>query len=61
MTLDDNTWTLAGMTENGYHQRFTCLLAADRERIDARWESSTDGVEWHHDFDETYTKVRQPA
>jgi hypothetical protein len=57
MTLDAATWTLAGATENGYHQKFTGQFDADFNRIAAKWESSSDGVDWHHDFDETYTRL----
>lgn len=57
MTFDGETWTMRGATENGYQQRFTGILDADRRVITAKWESSRDGESWNHDFDETYTKV----
>ncbi len=40
----------------GFSQRFTGRFSADGKRIDGRWEKSTDGVTWEHDFDLTYTR-----
>jgi hypothetical protein len=57
MTLGSGTWSLTGMTENGYHQRFTAGLDPAGNKITARWDSSQDGETWHHDFDETYTRI----
>jgi hypothetical protein len=57
MTLDEQTWTLRGLTANGYHQRFTGIFGPRQTSIAAKWESSPDGLVWHHDFDETYTKL----
>jgi hypothetical protein len=38
-------------------QRFTAVLDPAGNSITARWESSRDGQTWHHDFNETYTRV----
>jgi len=41
----------------GFSQRFTGRFSAASNTITARWEKSTDGVSWEHDFDLTYTRV----
>jgi hypothetical protein len=40
----------------GFSQRFTGRFAARGTRIEARWEKSTDGKSWEHDFEMTYTR-----
>ncbi len=57
MMLSDDTWTMWGKTENGYHQRFVGHFSNESRTINGAWESSTDGDAWHRDFEETYTKI----
>ena len=40
----------------GFSQRYTGTLSQDRNIITARWEKSSDGSHWEHDFDLTYTR-----
>lgn len=56
MSLRDNLWKLWRNTPD-FSQRFEGRLSADGRTITARWEKSTDGVTWEHDFDLMYTKV----
>ncbi|MDQ6739663.1 MAG: hypothetical protein M3021_04650 [Actinomycetota bacterium] len=41
----------------GFAQRFVGTLSADSQTITARWEKSTDGTTWEHDFDLIYTRL----
>ncbi len=41
----------------GFCQRFEGKLSNDGNTITARWEKSSDGATWQHDFDVTYTKI----
>jgi hypothetical protein len=56
MSLDDSTWKL-WRNFPGFSQRFTGEFSEDGKIIQARWEKSTDGSNWEHDFNLTYTKV----
>ena len=57
MSLRDGVWTL-WRAAPGFLQRFTGTFIGDARTIRGRWEKSGDGVQWEHDFDLTYTKVR---
>ena len=57
MSLRDGVWTL-WRDAPGFLQRFTGTFIGDGRTIRGRWEKSGDGVQWEHDFDLTYTKVR---
>src|SRR5215213_1482660 len=54
MEFGDGAWTLQ-RDNPGFSQRFTGTLDAAGTTITARWEKSTDGTHWEHDFDLTYT------
>ena len=41
----------------GFWQRYAGRLSQDGKTITAQWEKSSDGTQWEHDFDVTYTKV----
>jgi hypothetical protein len=41
----------------GFWQRYEGRVSQDGKTITARWEKSSDGSAWEHDFDVTYTKV----
>ena len=57
MTFSGGIWTL-WRDFPGFSQRFHGLFSEDGRIITARWEKSSDGSNWEHDFDLTYTKVR---
>ncbi len=56
MSLTGDTWKL-WRDFPGFSQRFTGTISKDGSVITARWEKSTDGSTWEHDFDQKYTKV----
>ena len=62
MEFSDGMWTLVrdspDFTPLEFSQRFTGTFSSDGQRINGRWEASSDGSNWEHDFDLTYTKVR---
>jgi hypothetical protein len=41
----------------GFWQRYDGTLSKNSKTITAHWEKSSDGINWEHDFDVTYTKV----
>ena len=41
----------------GFSRRFNGMFSDDNKVIAARWEKSSDGSNWEHDFDLTYTRV----
>jgi hypothetical protein len=57
MTLSGGIWTL-WRDFPGFSQRFHGTFSDDYNRITARWEKSSDGSNWEHDFNLTYTKVK---
>ena len=59
MTFADGVWTLERRaTAPDFSQRFTGTFSNDASTIAGRWERSSDGSSWAHDFDLTYTRVR---
>ena len=56
MSLRDNVWKLWRDSPN-LSQRFTGTFSDDGKTIMGRWEKSSDGSNWEHDFDLTYVKV----
>jgi hypothetical protein len=54
MTLDDGEWKIWGQAGPEFFQRFIGKVGADR--IDGRWERSTDGENWELDFEGTYVR-----
>jgi hypothetical protein len=60
MTFADKIWTLQRFAPApDFSQRFTGTFSDDGDTIVGRWETSSDGSNWNHDFDLTYTRVRQ--
>jgi hypothetical protein len=58
MTFAGKVWTLQRLAADpDFSQRFTGTFSEDDTTIDGRWEMSTDGSSWSHDFDLTYTRV----
>jgi hypothetical protein len=57
MTFSGGIWTL-WRDFPGFSQRFQGVFSEDNNIISARWEKSTDGSHWDHDFELTYTRVK---
>jgi len=56
MTLRDRVWRL--WRDNAeFSQRFEAAVSADRNTIVGHWEKASDGKEWEHDFNVTYTRL----
>jgi hypothetical protein len=56
MGLKEGVWTLTRQAP-GFSQRFVGTFSPDGRGITGRWEKSSDGSNWEHDFDLIYTKV----
>jgi hypothetical protein len=61
MDFSSGVWTLLrdspDFTPLDFSQRFTGTFSDDGKTIDGRWETSSDGSHWKHDFGLRYTKV----
>jgi len=61
MSFSDGVWRLSRDSPDfsplNFWQRFTGTFSEDGNTIHGRWESSSDGSSWEHDFDLTYTKL----
>ena len=55
MSFSDNVWKLWRHSPN-FSQRFDGQISTDGNKILAKWEKSSDGRKWEHDFDVTYTR-----
>ena len=59
MTFADKLWPLQrSAAAPDFSQRFTGTFDDDHNTIVGRWEISSDGSTWNHDFDLTYTRLR---
>jgi hypothetical protein len=56
MSFGDGVWK-QWRSAPEFSQRFTGTFSDDGSTIAARWEKSSDGSHWDHDFDLTYTRV----
>jgi hypothetical protein len=56
MSLSDGVWTM-WRESPGFSQRFTGTFGDGGKTITGRWERSSDGSNWEHDFDLTYRKA----
>ena len=56
MSFEDGDWRIWGRPGADWCQRFIGTVADDRNRIDARWERSSDGDAWELDFELTYLR-----
>ena len=56
MSLSADTWKL-WRDFPGFSQRFIATFSDDRNGMIARWEKSSDGLNWELDFRLTYTRV----
>ena len=59
MSLSNRAWKI-WREAPGFSQRFTGTFSDNGATITARWEKSSDGATWEHDFDLTYRKVGLP-
>ncbi|MGH3307098.1 MAG: hypothetical protein ACRDOX_05355 [Nocardioides sp.] len=57
MSLADGVWRLERL-EPGFSQRFAGTFDDSGTSIVGAWEISSDGTEWEHDFDLTYTRTQ---
>ena len=57
MSVEGRTWR-QWRDAPRFSQRFIAEMSDDGNSISARWEKSTDGVRWEHDFNLTYTRLR---
>ncbi len=55
MSFGDGLWKLWRNTTD-FSQRFEGRLSADHDTVTARWEKSSDGDSWEHDFNVVYTR-----
>jgi hypothetical protein len=56
MSFSDGVWRI-WREAPGFWQRYEGTLSTSGRTITGRWEKSSDGTTWEHDFDVTYTKV----
>lgn len=56
MSLSGGVWKI-WRDFPGFSQRFTGTFSDANNTINASWEKSSDGSNWEHDFDLTYTKI----
>ncbi len=57
MSFSDGMWKM-WRNAPGFSQRYESAVSQDGKTITARWEKSSDGSTWEHDFDVKYTKIR---
>ena len=58
MSWQDQVWKM-WREAPGFWQRYEGRVSQNGKTITARWEKSSDGTMWEHDFDVTYMKVSQ--
>lgn len=58
MSLMNGIWKI-WREAPGFFQRFEGKLSKDKNTIIGRWEKSSDGTHWEHDFDLIYKRVMQ--
>ena len=56
MSFSNGTWKMWRESPD-FCQRYEGTLSHDSHTITAHWEKSSDGTNWEHDFDLTYTKI----
>ncbi len=56
MSFADGVWQMRREAP-GFSQRYEGKVSADGQSIAGRWETSSDGTKWQHDFDITYTRA----
>lgn len=56
MSFSENTWKIWRTSPN-FSQHYEGEVSSDGNTITARWEKSSDGIKWEHDFNVTYTRM----
>jgi hypothetical protein len=56
MSFEEGAWKMWRNSPD-FSQRFEGKISPDGKVITGRWEKSSDGTTWEHDFDVAYTKV----
>jgi len=57
MSFADQGWKVWRKSP-GFSQRFEGKISAGGNKILAKWEKSSDGQTWEHDFDVLYTRIK---
>jgi hypothetical protein len=57
MSLEGREWKQWRQAPS-FSQRFFGTFSDDGNTIIARWEKSSDGTSWEHDFNMTYTRIK---
>ena len=64
MSFTDGVWKLwrtkPDFSPLKFSQRFSGTFGNGGETIAGRWETSTDGTAWEHDFELIYARIRSP-
>ena len=58
MSFQEQVWKMWRQAP-GFWQRYEGRVSRDGQTITGRWQKSSDGRIWEHDFDVTYTKVNE--
>src|SRR5262249_15013681 len=56
MSFSEGVWKM-WREAPGFWQRFESTLSTNCQTLTGRWEKSSDGATWEHDFDVPYTRV----
>ncbi len=57
MSFEGGAWKI-WRNASGFSQRYEARVSEDGNSIRGRWEKSSDGQHWEHDFDLDYTRIR---
>ena len=57
MSFSENIWKIWRNSPN-FSQRYEGKISTDGNTITARWEKSSNGSKWEHDFTITYTRMK---
>ncbi|HTK09604.1 MAG TPA: hypothetical protein VL485_20710 [Ktedonobacteraceae bacterium] len=57
MSFSENIWKLWRNSPD-FSQRYEGKISHDGNTITARWEKSSDGITWEHDFNISYTRMK---
>lgn len=57
MSFSENRWKMWRNSPT-FSQRYEGTISTNGDTIAARWEKSSDGITWDHDFTLTYTRMK---
>jgi hypothetical protein len=57
MSFSESVWKM-WRESPGFSQRYEGKISKDGNTITAKWEKSSDGTTWEHDFNITYTRMK---